>query len=56
VTGAQELCLFKSGDRAAAAPILHEAFAEDVLANALDDKAFGFRTAGQVRNPGLEFE
>jgi hypothetical protein len=48
VRGAQQCRLGDAGERAAAAPVSHQGFAEDILSDALDDEPLGF---GRLRQP-----
>ena len=49
VGGPQQLRIGDAGDRAAAALIIHQRSAEDVLADALDDEPLGL---GRLRQTG----
>jgi hypothetical protein len=54
VAGAEEFRDGQAGDGAAATPILHEAVAKDVLADALHHQPLGFRGPRQARRFFLE--
>ncbi len=54
VRGAQERWLGYAGERTAAAPIIHEGVAKQILSDALDDEAFGLGRSRQLGGLGAE--
>ena len=51
---AQQRRLSNPGERTAAAPVVHQRIAEQVLSDAQDNHAFGLGRAGKVGRLGLE--
>ena len=54
VRGAQQRGFGDAGERAAAAPIIHQGIPEHVLPNALDHQALGLGGAREARGLGVE--